>query len=59
MRDKDLSQKPHKIKGTENVWWYEDSAGIELIVNYGGYNTGTHLISWRAIRNALKRKDKK
>lgn len=59
MSDKDLSLKPHSIKGTENIWWYEAPKGVEIVTSYGGKACETRIISWRTIRNAFKRKDKK
>ncbi len=47
-----------KLKGCirDDVWWYEENQGIDIIFNNGSDSVK---ISWTAIRNALKRKDNK
>jgi len=54
----DLRRKPHKISGTNKIWWYEAPTGIEIVTSYGGPNCEIRTIPWRLIRNALKRKEK-
>lgn len=61
MAAKDLSRNPHNV--TDNLWWYEESRGVELVLrvtdNQGGYlRTEQHTISWDVLRRALARKDK-
>ena len=63
MANKDLKHIPHDI--SENAWWYEESQGINVIVMpealppEGSALKGAHIrISWRVLRNALRRKDK-
>ena len=58
MSNDDLKQEPHKISGTDKIWWYETPVGIEIVTSYGGANCEIRAIPWRYIRNALKRKDK-
>ena len=59
MADKDLSRKPHSIRGTERVWWYEEPRGICIVTNYLGSDDSKSLyIPWSAIRAALARKEK-
>lgn len=53
MANKDLLLKPHLAKG-EGFWWYESPYGIELCDGRGVYR-----ISWRSIRSALARKDRR
>ena len=57
MSTKHLSLKPHGIRGRVDAWWYEDSHGIDVIVE-PQKRTTTVTIPWRAIRAALERKDK-
>ena len=59
MSNKDLSGKPHKIVSNGDMWWYEDGRGIEVYCMRENKPTAIGTITWRAIRNALKRKDKK
>ncbi len=57
MGNKDLLNRPHKTKGgPAESWWYEENDGIEIHVRTRPHTTIR--ITWRAIRNALKRKDK-
>ena len=58
MSNKNLKNKPHNIKGTENIWWYEEPTGITIVTSYGGTKCEIKVIPWREIRSALKRKDK-
>lgn len=56
MSYKHLLTKSHPI--SEKAWWYEDNGGIDVIVHPD--KACQHLrISWRALREALKRKDRK
>ncbi len=59
MSDRDLRCKPRNL--SERQWWYEEPGGIcvvvRSIINGRPYTTCTD-ISWRALRAALKRKDK-
>jgi hypothetical protein len=58
MSNKDLWRKPHNV--SKNFWWYEESFGVSVVVQDPiSKNTTVNKISWRAIRNALRRKDKK
>ena len=63
MGNKDMSGLPHDIKSDGEMWWYELGAGIRILCNRneGEENNPivSGIISWREIRNALKRKDKK
>ena len=54
-------QKPTKIDGKSESWWYEGNGGIEVVVRtptHIGWSTSTVFISWRKLRSALARKDK-
>jgi len=57
MANKDLSKKPHIVTGN-GIWWYEEPGGIEVYIETLGFQVKHFTISWRAIRGALKRKDK-
>jgi len=58
MANKDLWRKPHNV--TNHFWWYEEPAGIMLVVQEPlSKNSTVNKIPWKALRNALKRKDKK
>ena len=56
MSGKHLKRKPHDI---ENGWWYEENWGISVCVPDKDGRVTIAPIRWQAIRNALKRKDKK
>lgn len=57
MSKNDLLLHSHKFTSTKDAWWYEDNAGIDVMVY--PHVVCQHLkISWTAIRAALKRKDK-
>lgn len=62
MANKDLSRKSHHVKGDEAFWWYEEPGGLALMYHthnsHGNLETVEKRISWRALRNALRRKDK-
>lgn len=57
MANKDLQEKPHRIKVLDKTFdWYEDPGGIWIL----GAGIGlSYTIKWSSIRAALKRKDKK
>lgn len=62
MAVKDLKNKPHQID--HFWWWYEEGGGICILHDSSEYDGAegavkTRMISWRAIRAALRRKDKK
>lgn len=57
LSNKDLLLKPHNV--TSRFWWYEESSGITLFLQTIDERVIIEKISWRAIRNALKRKDRK
>jgi len=52
MANKDLKLRPHRIRGRDDVWWYEDPKGIDIC-----YKRNHFVVPWRAIRSALARKD--
>lgn len=54
MANKHLKLKPHKPK-SGLFWWYEGNDGISIYTGTGP----AMCIPWRAIRAALKRKDKR
>jgi hypothetical protein len=58
-----LKLSPHRMKGQSGVWWYEDPGGIEIRVENTAINPNTGQatvrISWKSIRSALNRKDRK
>lgn len=60
MSRKDLKCTPHALSNTQ--WWYEENAGITVVVEHlvGGvwHDTSQAFISWKALRAALKRKDR-
>lgn len=61
MAKKDLRLEPHLIRekdcidmAKEDVWWYEDSKGICVILsNYKG--GGQFFIRWSVIKKAIER----
>ena len=61
MSSKHLWTKPHKV--TNDFWWYEENQGVAVCVSFktagGECIQEVRYIPWRAIRAALKRKDKK
>lgn len=61
MANKDLQLKPHNI--SPDQWWYEEPKGISVVTDCrkdGAFiSTTITFISWRALRSALKRKEKK
>ena len=60
MAKEHLKREPHNL--SEDVWWYEENAGIDLhletVCPNGGHSHESYLIPWVTIRAALKRKDK-
>jgi len=61
MADKDLKRSSHRNK--DGWWWYEEPKGIAVMVpqndRAGNHlRTTEHVITWRSLRGALKRKDK-
>ena len=63
MANKDLWKNPHNAKD-ELSWWYENTDGISVHIPQSSFlklsSCGVCCvkISWRALRAALKRKDK-
>ena len=61
MSDKHLRRDSHKIRGTTETWWYEESHGITIVhrVHINGVlnRTDEIKIPWRYLRDALARKD--
>ena len=58
-----LSRKPHHV-GDEGGWWYEQPAGMCIIIEHrtktGEFcQTKQYQIRWASLRKALARKDKK
>jgi hypothetical protein len=56
MAQKHLQRDPHNI--SEHCWWYEENGGISIVHEPTGDKHAHINISWTALRNALKRKDK-
>ena len=56
MSNKDLKTAAHNIR--DDWWWYEEPQGLCIVHHQGTRGAATIDISWRAIRAALKRKDK-
>ena len=57
MADKHLSRSPTHMRlryGEGEGWFYEDRAGLHIVV----HNGPQFLISWKKVREAVKRKDK-
>ena len=61
MADKHLLREPQHVAGKKGeFWWYEENAGLIIVVPSDcGCGTKQVYISWRRIRGAIKRKDKK
>lgn len=53
---KHLQRKAHAVTGTTKAWWYEEGKGICLVIQ-PAVDTQQIVISWAALRGALKRKD--
>ena len=63
MSDKHLRRTPQVLSG-KTAWWYEEKPGISVVAqlyDLDGKFRGTTItnISWRALRNAMARKDRK
>ena len=58
MSEKDLKRTPHYPQGGDEAWWHEQGRGIVVTVPPSNGFAEVR-ISWRAIRNALERKDRK
>ena len=56
MSRKHLKLGPHKIRGREDVWWYEDLRGVSIIVEPQKHTT-EFTIPWTTLKNALARKE--
>lgn len=57
MSDTHLRRDSHKTKYSR-IWWYEDNRGIDVVVH--PHETCVIVnITWRALRAALERKDRK
>ena len=65
MSNKHLKLTPHKIAHDPTVKWYEEPKGIWVVQEHYRAKDGLYLgtrsvmIPWRAIRGALKRKDRR
>ena len=57
MSDKHLILKPHDIGSRNDAWWYEESMGVNVIVEPQDRTTQI-MIPWRAIKAALARKER-
>lgn len=59
MANRDLKLAPHHVG--DNAWWYEEPSGITVLIqdsdNGIARNPVSVRISWKALRNALARKD--
>jgi hypothetical protein len=56
-----LQRKPHKVRGDNEAWWYEEPQGISVVVSYERFKvfcTKEVKIPWRSLEYALKRKRK-
>lgn len=62
MSNQHLDTNPQDIKSNGEMWYYQSGGGLKIYCdrNKGEENNPivSGIISWRAIRNALKRKDK-
>ena len=54
MRKDKTRRQPHKVTGTERVWWYEQPSGITVVVEPHEQTTQV-FIPWRRILPAIKR----
>lgn len=57
MSNKDLSRKPHNVRGRPDIWWYEGVRGIEMYVEFEKHVEPV-TIKWDLLRAALSRLDK-
>jgi len=57
MSNRHLQLKPHTV--TPDFWWYEENGGIAICCSDQIGGVTCRNISWRSLRSALKRKDKK
>ena len=57
MKKQGLRLSPHAVN--KNQWWYEDRAGLCMVhwCPHCGKTTVLKTIPWKAVRNALRRKD--
>lgn len=61
MSDQHLKRTPHNIAHDQDVWWYEEPAGICVVQKYRDntgvlHGTRSVVIPWRSLRAAMKRK---
>jgi len=58
-RKNSLHLKPHHTSGEPGWWWYEEPRGITVVLSSDltGDRNIMVKIAWRALRNALVRKD--
>lgn len=60
MSNKDLRRFAHESKKERSIWWYEKPIGFEIYTSSILPSKIKQLtISWKTIRAALARKDKK
>ena len=64
MSKKHLTLRSHKIPHDPHAWWYEEPNGICVVQEHHdctGMRVGVTsvIISWRALKAALKRKEQK
>lgn len=57
--DRHLKGAPHRLRDREDAWWYEESRGMTVVVEFYGAPTQTVLIPWKEVRAALARLDRK
>jgi len=63
MSDAHLHLSSHTLRSTTRAWWYEEAAGICVVQEYWDRHDRyigmtSVMIPWRAIRQALARKEK-
>jgi hypothetical protein len=62
MANKHLKTSPHSIGRRDDCWWYEEPAGVCVVIETydgrGGPVTKQLTIPWPALKAALSRKEK-
>ena len=67
MANDDLKRTPHHPQKRQDVWWYEESDGIHIVMEDRRIRypedrfvpSNSMKITWASLRAALRRKDKK
>ena len=58
VNSKGLQIGAHRIKNTDEAWWYEEYHGIAVAFSPPGSNGHCILIPWRSLKLAIRRRFK-